>query len=212
MVAEAPQVLALIVGTGALVAVAAVILVLTLSGPGKPRDGTDDSGSSSHFAPAATAVAGDFSREISLGGGALTMITSQANGTDGRFFDIQDGERVSAVAAPAEPKPGQPDSYLATTQRQIISQSALSVEVAQVASAVDQVRAIAESFGGFVEQLSSSGVAQDQHPTLTIRIPQTEFFNAFDRIKLLGEMVSENAGSEDMTDRFIDLEAQLKSA
>jgi hypothetical protein len=88
------------------------------------------------------------------------MITSQANGTDGRFFDIEDGERVSAAAAPAEPKPGHPDSYLATTQRQIISQAALSVEVAQVASAVDQVRAIAESFGGFVEQLSSSGVAQ----------------------------------------------------
>ena len=116
------------------------------------------------------------------------------------------------MAAPAEPKSGQPDSYLATTQRQIISQSTLSVEVAQVASAVDQVRAIAESFGGFVEQFSSSGVAQDQHSTLTIRIPSEEFFNAFDRIKLLGEMVSENAGSEDMTDRFIDLEAQLKSA
>lgn len=141
----------LLLGAGALVAVAAVILVLTLGGPGKPRDGTDDSGSSSHFAPAATAVADDFSREISLGGGALTMITSQANGTDGRFFDIEDGERVSAAAAPAEPKPGQPDSYLATTQRQNISQSTLSVEVAQVASAVDQVRAIAESFGGFVE-------------------------------------------------------------
>ena len=45
-----------------------------------------------------------------------------------------------------------------------------------------------------------------------IRIPQTEFFNAFDRIKLLGEVVSENAGSEDVTDRFIDLEARLKSA
>ena len=95
-------------GTGALVAVAAVILVLTLGGPGKPRDGTDDSGSSSHFAPAATAVASDFSREISLGGGALTVITSQANGTDGRFFDIEVDERVSAAAAPAEPKPGQP--------------------------------------------------------------------------------------------------------
>ena len=55
-------------------------------------------------------------------------------------------------------------------------------------------------------------MAQDQHSTLTIRIPSEEFFNAFDRIKFLGEMVSENAGSEDMTDRFIDLEAQLKSA
>jgi len=56
----------LLLGAGALVAVAAVILLLTLGGPDKPRDGTDDSGSSSHFAPAATAVAGDFSREISL--------------------------------------------------------------------------------------------------------------------------------------------------
>jgi hypothetical protein len=197
---------------GALAAVAAVVLGLTLGGSGKSSGGADDSGSSNFFSPAATAVPGDFSREIALSGGALTVVTSQTSRADGRFFDAEDGGRLPAPTAFAEPQSGEPDSFLATTQRQVISQATLSVEVAQVASAVDQVRAIAESLGGFVEQLSSSGVAQEQHSTLTIRVPQTEFFNAFDRIKLLGEVVSENAGSEDVTEQFIDLEARLKSA
>ena len=51
-----------------------------------------------------------------------------------------------------------------------------------------------------------------QRSTITIRIPQPEFFNVFDRIKSLGNVLIENAGSEDVTERFIDLEARLKSA
>ena len=192
-------------GAAALAAVAAVVLVVTLGGSGRPDEGADESGSSNRFAPAATVVPGDHSQ-------ALTSMTSQSAGADGGLFKIEGREPVSAPAALAASQPGETGSYLATTRRQVISQATLSVEVAQVSSAVDQVRAIAESLGGFVEQLSSSGVAQEQHSTLTIRVPQTEFFNAFDRIKLLGEVVSEHAGSEDVTEQFIDLEARLKGA
>ena len=86
------------------------------------------------------------------------------------------------------------------------------MDVADVPAATVQVRLIAESVGGFVEQLSSQGVEERQQSTMTIRIPQPEFFNVFDRIKLLGKVLNENAGSEDVTERFIDLEARLKSA
>ena len=101
---------------------------------------------------------------------------------------------------------------LETVQRQIISQGSVSLDVEDVPSATVQVRSIAESVGGFVEQLSSQGVEERQQSTMTIRVPQPEFFNVFDRIKSLGKVLNENAGSEDVTERFIDLEARLKSA
>jgi hypothetical protein len=81
-----------------------------------------------------------------------------------------------------------------------------------VTGATSQVRAIAEAAGGFVEQLSSSGVDESQRSTLTIRVPQDEFFSVFEQIKALGKVQNETAGSEDVTERFIDLEARLKSA
>jgi len=97
-------------------------------------------------------------------------------------------------------------------QQQVISQGSLSVQVANVPTAAARVRAIAESVGGFVEQLSSNGVGEVQQATLTIRVTQDEFFSVFEQIKALGKVRNENAGSEDVTERFIDLEARLKSA
>ena len=86
------------------------------------------------------------------------------------------------------------------------------MEVDEVPVAVAQVRTTAESLGGFVGQLSSSGGPERQQSTMTIRVPQAEFFTALEHIKSLGKVRSENVGSEDVTERFIDLEARLRSA
>ena len=47
---------------------------------------------------------------------------------------------------------------------------------------------------------------------MTIRVPQDEFFSVFEQIKALGKVQSENAGSEDVTERFIALAARRNSA
>ena len=101
---------------------------------------------------------------------------------------------------------------LDTAQRQVISQASVSMGVDEVPVAVAQVRTTAESLGGFVGQLSSSGGPERQQSTMTIRVPQAEFFTALEHIKSLGKVRSENVGSEDVTERFIDLEARLRSA
>jgi len=107
---------------------------------------------------------------------------------------------------------GTPALAGAQGDRQVISQGSMSVEVLDVPAASAQVRAIAEGVGGFVEQLSSFGDDEFQQSTLTVRVPQDGFFSVFEQIKALGKVQSENAGSEDVTERFIDLEARLKSA
>ena len=96
--------------------------------------------------------------------------------------------------------------------RQIISQASLSVEVEDVVGAVAQVRTIAETRGGFISKLSTTGTPGRQRSDLTVRVPQGEFFDTLESIKRLGKVWSENAGSEDVTEQFIDLEARLRSA
>ena len=81
-----------------------------------------------------------------------------------------------------------------------------------MAGAVAQVRSIAETRGGFISQLATTGTPGRQRSDLTVRVPQGEFFDTLDSIKRLGEVWAENAGSEDVTEQFIDLEARLRSA
>ena len=111
-------------------------------------------------------------------------------------------------AGPAQP-PSQPGP---AAERKIIFIASLSIEVEEVEAAVDRARAVAESLGGFVEHLSSSGGSETPRADLTIRIPQTGFSDALEHIESLGEVQFRNLGSEDVTEQFIDLGARLKSS
>ena len=136
--------------------------------------------------------------------------------TDKRLVETSIAGPKGASGAPGPSGPPGAGGYvpgaLDTAQRQVISQASVSMEVDEVPVAVAQVRTTAESLGGFVGQLSSSGGPERQQSTMTIRVPQAEFFTALEHIKSLGKVRSENVGSEDVTERFIDLEARLRSA
>ena len=114
-------------------------------------------------------------------------------------------------AGPAQP-PSQPGQAGPAAERKIIFIASLSIEVEEVEAAVDRARAVAESLGGFVEHLSSSGGSETPRADLTIRIPQTGFSDALEHIESLGEVQFRNLGSEDVTEQFIDLGARLKSS
>ena len=47
---------------------------------------------------------------------------------------------------------------------------------------------------------------------MTVRVPQEEFFSVFEQIKSLGKVQNEDAGTEDVTEQFIDLEVRLTNA
>ena len=122
-----------------------------------------------------------------------------------------------AEAAPAPSALGNDEAFasagtLETAQRQVISTASLSVEVEDVDAAAAQVRVIAEGRGGFVEHLSSFGGPDNPRATMTIRVPQEQFSVTLESIEALGQVESQNLGSEDVTEQFIDLEARLKSA
>ena len=84
-----------------------------------------------------------------------------------------------------------------------------SLEVESVQGATIQVQAIAQSVGGFVEQLSSSGGAQVPRSDIIVKVPQGQFTRALERIEALGDVQFRSLGSEDVTDQHIDLTARL---
>ena len=146
----------------------------------------------------------------------LSATTTDDAGSFSIAFGAGEDGAPGLPGLPGQPgPPGLPgpttDGALDTAQRLVISQASLSIEVEDVEVAVNQVRATAESLGGFVEQLSSTGGPERQQSFMAMRVPQPEFFNALERIKALGEVQSENVGSDDVTEQFIDLEARLRS-
>jgi len=129
-------------------------------------------------------------------------------------FGMDPSPFAQATPAPAAAAPvsGGGDNTLQLAQRRVISTASISIEVEEVQVASAAVRAIAESLGGFVEQLSSSGRADSQQANITIRVPQGRFSTAVERLMGLGEVQSQTQGSEDVSERFIDLKARLRSA
>ena len=101
---------------------------------------------------------------------------------------------------------------LETAQRKVISTASLFLEVEFVEATTAQVRDIADSLGGFVENLNISGDEEGRHGSMTVRVPQAQFSPAVDRIESVGKVRSKNLGSEDVSERFIDLQARLKSS
>ena len=131
----------------------------------------------------------------------------------GPEFGIAQEKMASADGMMAEPEgaEGAPAS-LVSSQRRTISRASVSVEVEEVQRAVERVNAIADAYGGFVEQLSSSGSGPAMRADLTVRVLQENFTSAVLEIQNLGEVQHLDLGQEDVTEQFIDLEARLKSA
>ena len=139
-----------------------------------------------------------------------------------------DPESSGALGPPGKPAPEPPPAsetaaFLATNQanspspqslageRQIISQASLDLEVSDVNAAATQLRGLVESFGGFIEHVSTSGGPNPEHGSAVVRVPGDRFLDALDSIERLGKAVGQTLGQRDVTGEAIDLEARLKS-
>jgi ABC-type glycerol-3-phosphate transport system permease component len=88
----------------------------------------------------------------------------------------------------------------------------VTIEVPQVPAAIDQVRAIAESNGGY---LSSSDVYtsgnNQKSGSATIRIPADRFDAVMQALAPLGKVLSSSEDRSDVTEQYVDLSIQNES-
>ena len=116
---------------------------------------------------------------------------------------------LDVVLETSRPTSGNPQGL--ASERQIISQASLDLEVSDVNATATQLRGLVESFGGFIEHVSTSGGPNPEHGSAVVRVPGDRFLDALDSIERLGKAVGQTLGQRDVTGEAIDLEARLKS-
>jgi len=124
------------------------------------------------------------------------------------------GPAVRMAVPAATPAPGiaQFGSGTAGIETKIIRTAYLTLEVKDVPGAVESLKGIATAKGGYV---SSTSVQKNSYNLMTgtvvLRIPKDEFDASLTGVEALGTVKSVSTGGEDVTEEFVDLQAQRTS-
>ncbi len=107
--------------------------------------------------------------------------------------------------------------------RMVISTASIGLNVSSVSQAVADLRRIVESLGGFVTdsfvepiprgRFVENGIllAPTSRASVTMRIPSDQLDRALTQILALGERISYNTNSRDVTEQHVDIAARLKN-
>ena len=96
------------------------------------------------------------------------------------------------------------------TERMIVRTGEMSLVVADVASAIDQITGLTEGFGGYVVSSQRWGEREGLRGIITIRVPAEDFGTVMEALRSLAvEVVHEETSSKDVTEEYIDLSAKL---
>lgn len=114
-----------------------------------------------------------------------------------------------AAEAAADGAPGGIEAMAAA--RKLIRTGRLAMEVQDYTKAAEAAARLAEERKGY---LADSQTTRSSHGrlrgSLTLRVPAGEFASLFQALKALGEVQSENLGTQDVTRAYTDLETRLR--
>jgi hypothetical protein len=146
------------------------------------------------------------------GGGAtetFTEIGSSPDG-DGSFSYDQASDEQAPEDAVATGETLQLE--IATGDRKVIRNASLRLEANDTRAAYEEIVQIAERSGGFVASAEVSPTTDNQQPVIqvTVRVPSSELSAALLDFKNVADtVVAESQSADDVTEAFVDLEAQL---
>lgn len=112
---------------------------------------------------------------------------------------------ASAVAQVPAPTP-------VTTERKVIRNGAVRFEVSDTDTAVDAVKSMVTSLGGYVssEQRDQAGTT-GQQATLSCRVPAQRLDEMLAKLKELGKQETVSLTAEDISEQYLDLEVHLRT-
>ena len=130
----------------------------------------------------------------------------------------QEAAFVADEPAPAEAPSAAPEaeageeSTRVIDHRKLIKTVDLHLRVEDTEAAAEQVQALAREISGYVAAVNAHRRGSLLHYQITIKVPVKQLEAVVGRIKALAvEVQRENLKTEDVTDRFVDLEARLRS-
>ncbi|MCL4871587.1 MAG: DUF4349 domain-containing protein [Anaerolineae bacterium] len=96
------------------------------------------------------------------------------------------------------------------TQRLIIKDGQMTIEVRQTDAAADQLMLITIDFGGYViGQRIWTGDGGFRFANIQVAVPVNQFEAALRAFRTLGVVLDESASGQDVTDEFVDLNSRL---
>lgn len=96
--------------------------------------------------------------------------------------------------------------------RKIVRTGHLTLEVGDIAESMDEVSGIANDLGGYVLSSDKSEYKDRTSGRVSIRVPVEHFDEAFERLRQLAvDVPYESTESQDVTEKYTDLEAQLRN-
>lgn len=108
---------------------------------------------------------------------------------------------------------GLDDSTATDEERMIVRTGEMSLVVADMAQASDDIARLAVSYGGYVVSSQIWGEEEDMRGWLSFRVPDEKFDQAMAELREMAVKVeSESTSSQDVTQEYIDLTARLKNA
>jgi hypothetical protein len=100
---------------------------------------------------------------------------------------------------------------LVDSSRKVVSSADIRVEVDDIAKTVGEAAGITEGVGGIVFGEATS-YEKDPEAVLTLKVPPEAFRSVMDRLSGLGEPLSVEVSTEDVTERVVDLESRISTA
>ncbi len=121
------------------------------------------------------------------------------------------------VTGPSGPPPSIITMYSATASatggpasyggRMVEQEGYMTLEVADTKAASEQASNLAYSLGGYVASSSFDQAGSSSY--VVLRVPQQNFTSALHELAALGRMMSQSVSSNDVTEEYVNLQAQL---
>jgi hypothetical protein len=99
-----------------------------------------------------------------------------------------------------------------TEDRKIVKTGSMTLEVEDIAETLDEVAEMADELNGYVVSSYKYEYERGVSGRITIRVPSEKFEEAFERLRQLAiDVPYENTTAKDVTEEYVDLEAQLSN-
>jgi len=117
-----------------------------------------------------------------------------------------------SISVQSTPSPGDNALKNKISEQKIIRTAVISIEVSNVSKSADIIEDLAIKSDGIVQSSSIKAAGQDRFSgTVTLRIPAEGFDLILPKILELGRVISSSIEAEDVTEEYVDLEAQKTS-
>jgi hypothetical protein len=133
---------------------------------------------------------------------------SQSGEFSGTTGTIRTSDSAIAVAALS---PLNKDAGVIGTNAKIIKTGSVTLEVRDVTVTVESINALVIAQGGYLSSSTIQASGSRHTGTVVIRVPQARFETTLAGVKSAGTVLSVSTQGEDVTEEYIDLEAQKKS-